>query len=403
MRRISFKILYDVFFNKALLNTAIDKYFDDKKISINEDDKAFIRREVAGVIERVDEIDEKINEYSKVKIKKLDNDVLIVLRLGIYEMTFMDKVPNYATVSECVDIIKKSKSNRLSGYVNAVLRNYERTGITKKEINDISKNCYFRIYHDKENIVLEELKTKNVSVNKYDGAFDFNTARVYKALKYKDIIALDSFKKGYILIEDASSIYMTEKLYELLKDKKKVKILDACSAPGGKILGLVDFLENAGIEVEALACDISGEKVSKINENIARLSVSSIKTCISDATIYEKNRDGIYDLVILDVPCTGLGVIDKKPDIKLTYTDEKRDALVAIQKKILDVGKRYVKNGGILSYSTCTETKEENQNNIESFIKENKDFEKIYEKQVLRHDKHDADGFYMCFMKKSII
>lgn len=400
MRKISYKILYDVFWHKTLLNDAINKHFDDVPLTIKDEDKAFIKREVTGVIEKLDEIDRKIDKFSKVKVKKLNKDVLTVLRLGVYEIGYMDKVPSYATVSECVDIIKKSKNSRLSGYVNAVLREFDRSDIKTSTDDDKIKNCYFRIYHDEEKKVLDELKSNGTDYKPYTGVFDFNEAKVYKVDKYKSIIDTDSFRDGLVLIEDASSIYMTERLSEFLLDSTCVKILDTCSAPGGKILGIVDFLKGRGIKVEADACDVSDAKVSKIKENIDRLKVDCIKTYVKDATIYDEKLSSAYDLVICDVPCTGLGVIDKKPDIKLNYSDDKRDALVEIQRKILSVSKCYVKNGGILSYSTCTETREENEDNIAYFLEHNKDFKMIYEKKIVRSDDNNADGFYMCFMRK---
>lgn len=409
MRKISFKILYDVFFNNELLNNALNKYFDNEKNVIKEIDKSFIKREVSGVIENLDDIDDLINKYSKVKTKKLNKDILIVLRLGFYEMTYMDKVPIYAVINEYVNIIKKSKSAKLSGYVNAVLRNYSKDcDINKSSINDKIKNCYFRIYNHEKDAVLDELENKSIDYKEYEGDLLYKYANVYKVNKYKDILESQSFADGNILISDASSIYMTDKLAKIItnifKDEKDISILDTCASPGGKVLGVIDLLGDDFL-INAVACDISDEKIIKIKDNIERLRLSDkknvvIRTCIRDASKLESGSVEKFDVVICDVPCSGLGVIEKKPDIRLNFSEEKKAALVNLQRNILDVSKKYLKSGGILSYSTCTETSEENKLNIKYFLDNNKNFKVLYEKQILSGDSNNSDGFYMCFMVK---
>ena len=413
IRRVSFDILYDVFFCNKLLNIALNEKFE--KLNLDENDKSFIKREVTGVIEKIEEIDETINKYSKVSTNKLDRDILVVLRLAVYELKYMDKVPAFATINECVNIVKKSKNNRLSGFVNAILRNIDRKGSKKANIssNSDDKNCYFRIYNDHEESVLNEMNDKNISYKRYDGALDFRYAKVYSVNKYKDILNLESFANGDILIEDASSIFLIDKLAYYIKEREKelknnqakdsismMKLLDTCASPGGKILSLIDLIYGDYYYFYAEARDISEEKILKICENVNRLKVLDLNLNVKDATIHDELDDDKYDIVLLDVPCTGLGVIDKKPDIIINYSDEKRDALVDIQRKILEACKHYVKKGGILSYSTCTETKEENEDNIEFFLSNNKDFEVIFEKKIKRNDENKADGFYMCFVKR---
>ncbi|MBR1454950.1 MAG: hypothetical protein IJ593_09980, partial [Lachnospiraceae bacterium] len=401
-----------VFFNGKLLNIAINDVFERTKLDDN--DKAFIKRECTGTTEKLETIDKIIDKYSKIKTKNLDKEILTVLRFAIYELFYMDKVPPFATINEADSIIKKSKKNRLSGYVNAVLRNIERNK-DNEDIDDnaIIKNCYFRIYNDNEKAVFEELDNKGIAYRKYAGALDFKYAKVYSANNYKSILSLDAFRNGDILIEDASSIYLTDKLAYFIKEREKeinsyrsndtvsmMKLLDTCASPGGKILSLIDLIYDDYYYFYAEARDISKEKILKICENVNRLKVLDLNLLVKDASVHDELDDDKYDVVILDVPCTGLGVIDKKPDIKLNYSEKKRDALVALQKKILDACKYYVKKGGIISYSTCTETKEENEDNIKYFLDKNSDFEIIFEKRISRNDENKADGFYMCFMKR---
>lgn len=412
IRKISFDILYDVFFNDKLLNIALNERFDNS--DLNENDRSFIKREVNGVIEKIEEIDKLIDKYSKVKLNKIDRNVLITLRLAIYEMLYMDKVPLFATINEAVNLVKHSKKYKLSAYVNAVLRNISRNeNLSKASLTQKEKNCYFRIYNDHENLVLDELKSKNILYKKYDGTLEFRYAKVYSVAKYSDILGLDSFKNGDILIEDASSIFMTDRLAYYIKEREKelkknrsgdaismMKLLDTCASPGGKILSLIDLIYGDYCYFYAEARDVSDDKILKICENVNRLKVLDLNLNVKDATVHDELDDDKYDVVILDVPCTGLGVIDKKPDIKLNYSDEKRDSLVKIQQKILDACKHYVKKGGILSYSTCTVTREENEDNIKSFLDRNSDFEIIFEKKLNRNDENKTDGFYMCFMKR---
>ena len=412
IRKISFDILYDVFFNNKLLNRVFNE-----KISADlftEEDRAFVKRECSGTIENIESIDRLINKYSKVKTSKLDNDVLVILRLAVYELLYMDKVPAFATINESVEIIKESKNSRLSGYVNAVLRNIVRKENLSINIDDKSeKNCYFRIYSNHEDSVINELNAKNIFYKKYDGALIFKYAKVYYAKKYKDILDTDSFKNGNVMILDASSIYLTDRLAYFIKEREKeivktksddsismMKLLDACASPGGKILSLIDLIHDDYGCFYAEARDVSEEKILKIRENVNRLKGLDLNMIVKDATIYDNLDDDKYDVLILDVPCTGLGVIGKKPDIKLNYSDEKRDSLVDIQRKILNSTKHYVKKGGIISYSTCTETIEENEGNIQYFLDNNKDFEKIFEKKISRNDENKSDGFYMCFMRR---
>ena len=408
VREYSYEILLGVFYNGELLNESINKCFDDN--DLNEKDKPYIRNECAGLIEKCDEIDNVIKKHLKNKNKKLDKELQLVLRLGCYELMYLDKVPTFATINECVNLIKKTKLKSLSGFVNAVLRNISREirdNGNRDTSSSISKRCYFRIYNDKELEVLKELDEKSINYKLYDGALSFKYAKVYYANNYKDIIDTNSFKNGFIMISDASSIYLTDKLAEFIKtkrigfDSKNIKLLDVCAAPGGKILGLIDLIHSDHIEICAEARDISLDKINKIRENVDRLKVTGINLSTKDASVYDESENGKYDLVICDVPCTGLGVVSKKPDIKLHFTKEKLDSLVSLQKKIISVSSKYLRSGGILSYSTCTTTQEENEDVIKEFIEGNKGISKIFEKRIEVNDENMSDGFYMCFLEKN--
>ena len=402
IRSIVFKILTEVFYKEKKLNDEIENSINHYKIT-DSVDKAFIKKECTGIIENIETLDENINKFSKTKTNKLDNDILIILRIGFYELIYMSKIGNYATVNECVKLTKTTKSRFLDKYVNAVLRSATRElDLNADESGE--KRCYFRIFNDGLDIVLKELNDKKINYYEYDGALSFKFAKVFYTSNYKDILELDSFANGYILIQDASSIFLTDKLCEYIKGNNKrsdsIKILDTCSSPGGKILGLVDLLKSDFKNIEAISHDISTNKTDKINENIKRLKAKNINTSVNDATEYIEKYDKYFDIVICDVPCSGLGVIDKKPDIKLKTTDDKIASLVELQTKILNVSKKYVKVDGLLSYSTCTETKEENENNIEKFLNENSNFEKAFEKSIKHNDDNNCDGFYFALLNR---
>lgn len=416
VRELSYQVLMEVVYNSKLLNTVVDQVL--QKGNLSDADKAYVRRETKGVIENVTTLDEYIQKYTLFNIKKVCKEVLTILRIGTYELLFMDKVPAYATVSECVQFSKKYtkhfKYHNQYKYVNAVLRKIDQELNAKNiDINkEKTKNCYFRIYNDNELLVLNELNEKGISYSKYDGALDFRYTKVYKTFDYKSVLGLQNFKDGNILISDASSIFLTDKLAYFIKEREKditnlkktpvtmMKLLDVCAAPGGKILGLIDIIYNDYYYFYAEARDISDDKILKICENVNRLKVLDLNMNVKDASAYDELDKEKYDVVIADVPCSGLGVISKKPDTLMHFTKDKLDSLVSLQKKIIDTSSKYVKSGGILSYSTCTTTREENEEVIEDFLAKNENYSRLYEKRININDENNADGFYMCFMSK---
>ena len=406
VREYSFEILYNVIFYDKLLNNEIERVYQTYDISDN--DKSYIKKECTGVIENIESIDTIINEYSKVKTNKLKHEILIVFRISVYEILYLDKVPEYATINEAVNIIKTKKCRNLSGYVNATLKNIAKNKTKNKESdknNNLNKYCYFKIVNNDDTLTLNELNNLHINYYPYDGKLLFKHTNIYYTDSYKNIINTNSFKNGNIIIQDASSAYLVDKLYDLISEEydscqDKIKILDTCSSPGGKIISLYFLFNNDNRDGYFEARDISEYKTNIISENIKRLKIKNMQVKAYDATNYIKDDFEKYDIVLCDVPCSGTGVINKKPDIKLRINDSKTKSLKTIQQNILDVSKNYVKIGGIISYSTCTETKEENEDNINEFTDKNPSFEKIYEKKILSKDDNKADGFYMCFLKK---
>ena len=407
VREYSFHILSEVLLNEKLLNKEIERTFNS--YVIKDEDKSFIKKECTGVIENLDNIDSIINIYSKLKTNKLKKDILIVFRLATYELLYMDKVPVYATINESVNILKHTQYKNLTGYVNATLKNIANNEKENKNEDTYLKykvkHCYFKTLDGSDDKITKELKDKKIGFYKYDGNLNFKYSNIYYVDKYKTILETNSFKEGHIIIQDASSAYLVDRLYAYIRDIFKnldyeIKILDTCSAPGGKIVSLYDLVKNEYKKYKFEARDISSDKINKIKENLIRLRIDDIELKIKDASVYDEKDFESFDIVLCDVPCSGLGVVNKKPDILIKTSDGKIKSLNAIQKCILETSKKYVKKGGILSYSTCTTTKEENEDLIAGFLNDNDDFEKIYEKQIKINDDSIADGFYMCFMRK---
>ena len=422
IRIISVKIVYDVFFNQAKLNDRILYYCNSN--AIDDRNKSFIKYECTGVVEKVTEIDKVISGFSKFNIDKLDKIVLTILRIAIFEIIYMDKVPSFAIINEYVNIAKSKSiyqnnirtSNEkiftYGNFVNAILRNVNRK--YKNDINNThkaiidkrntTKKCYFRILNGRVNEVLTELENNDVKYEIYQGKLNFDYAIVYSVNNYKNILDTKNFNNGNIFISDPSSIYLTDVLSHFIIERYKnnsnykIKILDTCAAPGGKIIGVYDILKEFFINAYYEARDINDKRIHSILDNLKRININNIVVHNKDATVCDKLDEKQYDVVICDVPCSGLGVISKKPDIVLHYSVKKLNSLVKIQSEILNISCKYVKDDGILSYSTCTTTKDENENIVLAFLDRNKNFKKIFYKRI--ESSNESDGFYMCFMKK---
>ena len=189
VREYSFEILYNVIFNDRLLNNEIERVYQSYDISDN--DKSYIKKECTGVIENIESIDTIINEYSKVKTNKLKHEILIVFRISVYEILYLDKVPEYATINEAVNIIKTKKCRNLSGYVNATLKNIAKNKTKDKESsknNNLTKYCYFKIVNKDDTLTLNELNNLHINYYPYDGKLLFKHTNIYYTDSYKNII-----------------------------------------------------------------------------------------------------------------------------------------------------------------------------------------------------------------------
>lgn len=411
-------------FSNLEINTVISRSDMNKKNS------ALYTALYMGVTEKLLTLDYVISQYSSIKIDKLDIETKNALRLGLYQLMFMDKIPEYSAVSETVNLCPK----RSKGYVNAMLRSFIRaemeveypkdkweslsvTSSTPPYIIDIFR----RSYGDEvaEKIVNTSASHKGISlrVNTLKNSVDAVRSLLDKRnIEYnvsdltEDIINIfapisdieDLIDNGYVFVQDVSSRCAAK----IFGAKAGEKILDACACPGGKTFSIAIDMENKG---EILACDLHKSKLSLVSNGAKRLGIDIIGVREQNGKEYCPELDGAFDRVLCDVPCSGLGVISKKPDIKY----KKQESVVnlpSIQYDILSNCAKYVKVGGELMYSTCTLNIDENENVVNKFLSENDSFERVNftlgeiksEKGMYTFFEHitGSDGFFVAKLRR---
>ena len=407
-------------FSNFLINNALTKYqYLDKS------QRSFIAKLFIGTIERKIELDYICNQFSKTKTDKMKPLIRCLIRMSIYQIIYMDFVPESAICNEAVKLANKRGFSSLKGFVNGVLRNIARNKdkITYPEKSDfvmfnsikysmpqwIIKMWQESYSNDQiEDILAGTFKKKRtyirvntakITVCDLKALFDkenvtYKDTEVEYALEISDydyLSDLDSFNEGYYQIQDLSSI--------IAGSKSGIKIgetvLDVCAAPGGKTINASILVGEAG---RVYSRDVSIEKVDKIEENLDRLGIINVCTDVFDANDLDNELVGKCDVVIADLPCSGLGIIGRKPDIKYNVTPDKLNDLVKLQQNILKTVVKYVADNGILAYSTCTINKAENESQVE-FIKS---LGFICEEsiQMLPGMNSNTDGFFIARMRK---
>lgn len=397
-RQAAFLILLKIEKDKAYSNIAIDSAV--RAYSLDSTDCAFISRLVYGVTERKITLDYVFSRFLKHPVKKLKPEVLVILRLGTYQLLFMDKIPVSAAVNESVLLTKTNKCDFASGMVNAVLRK------VAKEGNNILENLSgeekisvlysaplelvkFLKYHyneeNAENILKSALEAKKITIRV--NTLKITDDELIEELKKENLIAEKTFFKNALTLEAKGAIYETEAykkgLFYVedissqicvseLNLKEDYKFIDICSAPGGKSFTATQYMNDKG---EIYSCDIHEHRVELIRSGAKRLGIKSIKPTVNDATVFNADFKNA-DCVLCDVPCSGLGIIGKKPEIKYKSLDDAKE-LIPIQKQILSVASEYVKSGGTLVYSTCSINPNENRKVCDWFLKENKNFKSV--------------------------
>ena len=416
-RQLAFEVLMKIEKDKAYSNLALDSAV--KAYCRNSTDCAFITHLVYGVTERKITLDYMISRHLDKPISKLKQDVLMILRLGAFQLLFSDKIPDSAAVNESVKLAKNNKCAYASGMVNAVLRKISKEDLDfsgiENRIERISVECSaptefvsFLIYHygvdNAEKFLLSALEPKKIFIK-------VNTTKILpdelinklscegisaektilkNALEIRlngAVYDSECFKKGYFHVEDLSS----QLCVEALGAYSGCTAIDVCAAPGGKSFSIAEDMNNKGI---VYSCDIYEQRVDLIESGAQRLGLDCIKPCVNDATAFNASFPQ-SDRVLCDVLCSGLGIIGKKPEIKYKKLDEIKE-IIPVQKQILEASSRYVKKGGRLVYSTCSVNPNENRRVCDAFLKAHTDFKAV---KVLPHIERAVDeGDYLTLM-----
>lgn len=378
-------------YSHIALRNVLNKYqYLDKK------ERAFITRVVEGTLEHMIEMDYIINQFSKVKVNKMKPVIRCIIRSAVYQMKYMDSVPNSAVCNEAVKLAVKKGFGNLRGFVNGVLRNIDRNldAVSYPDESDLTEYLSIKYSipvwilnkwlaeYDREIVesMLRDFQTEKpttIRCNLHQIETDDLkqkleaegvTVQRHPYLPYALLISdynylgeLASFQQGDFAVQDISSMLVGE----IAAPQTGDYIIDVCAAPGGKALHIADKLEATG-HVEAR--DLTEYKVDMIRENIERSHLTNICAAQQDATLLDEQAVEKADIVMADLPCSGLGVLGRKTDLKYKVTAEMTEALSQLQRQILSVVHRYVKPGGTLIYSTCTVNDGENMDQVQWFL-----------------------------------
>ncbi len=404
--KVAYEILSNVYLNKAFASIELSKKINQAE------NKSFLTNLVYGVLEKNIELDYYIDYLVP---KKPKNVAIIVLKIGMYIIKYMDSVPNYAAVNSTVDLCKEINKKEISGFINAVLKKFAQATIElpKDKIKALSVKFstpefiikeYIKEYGEEKTkamllpstFTFEHFRVnKTYSIEKLKQELDKNNIKYVDSIDgaifaKNDKIMHDLYSVGKVTIQSKTSMLTCKEL----DPKDGDLILDVCAAPGGKSV-YISELANCKV----VSCDIHPHRVDLIQSYINRMQSKNIEPKLNDATKENPEFINKFDKVLCDVPCSGLGVAKKKPDIYLELTKENISKLPLIQYKILDTSKAYVKKDGILVYSTCTTLPQENRMVVEKFLKNNENFELIKEEQFLQDDK-GLDGFYIAKLRR---
>ena len=433
-RAVAFKVLKDAEKNRTYSNIAVDRALSQSELSGA--DRGLVTAIVMGVVERKLTLDAIISSLSQ-KGEQTDSDARVLLRMGIYQLYFLDRIPDHAAVNETVALAPK----RLRGFINAVLREFLRRresgrleslfpsreedmlGYLSVKYSFPKDVCaeFIKIYGTERTEVIFEkfnsappltlrINTLKISRDDYSGrlresGIDFRlsdrleNAVLLDGVAYNELPGVD---EGWFFIQDEAS----QICVEALGAESGETIVDVCSCPGSKSFGSAIRMANEG---KIYSFDLHKSKLPLIEKNAERLGISIIGTAERDGRTPDESLFGRADRVLCDVPCSGLGVIAKKPEIRYKSISE-FERLPEIQYEILSASARYVRKGGILVYSTCTVLPRENRENVERFLSEHKDFEAVDFRVgelwsaggmlSLSPDIDGTDGFFVAKMRR---
>lgn len=396
-------------------------------------DRAFASCLYLGVLERLIYLDFCINKESNIPTSKMKPMIRNILRMGTYQLMFMDSVPDHAAISESVKLAKKRGFSRLAPFINGVLRSLQREGTASLE-SDMPVNVrlsvpkwmyelvsfqhgeskaeeFFKAALGPSRGVTVRLNTLRscekdiISSLEGEGCTLENTGAegCYHLKNFESLTGLKAYREGLFSVQDISSVRASLAGCNALKDtftenepvsrqNMAPLIIDLCAAPGGKSIVAAQEFPSGTV----ISRDISASKTALIDENIRRLRIENMRSEVHDATVTDESLEGGADLVIADLPCSGIGVIGGKPDIKFRLREKDLEELAKLQRDILNASYGYVKQGGILLYSTCTVNKEENIDNA-CWFAQNYPFELLCEEQIIGGM---GDGFYIAVFRR---
>ena len=396
---------------------------------LEKNERSFMVRLIKGTVEKRIRLDYIINAYSKTPVDKMRPLIRSLLRMSVYQLYEMDNIPDSAVCNEAVKLAKKNGFSKLSGFVNGVLR----TAAREREnmvFPDAEKDprgymnicCSVPLFiadmwiesfgteaalkmagysHEATGVTanVNTLKTdrdsliESLKAQGADAVYGYYSDRAVIIKEADRLMELSAFKDGGFFVQDESSMFVCR----MAGIGPGSRVLDLCAAPGGKTMHAATITGPGG---SVLSMDKDERKLQRIRENIERTGLTGIvELQVNDACRVRDDLKDAFDTVLCDVPCSGLGITGRKPDIKYNVTQETIESLVPVQRKILENGALYVKKGGRLVYSTCTVTECENGGNTDAFLQEHGDFEKIYEKQLLQGVDR-CDGFYLCVFER---
>lgn len=429
-REVAMELIYRVIVEEAYSNIVLNSFLGSKD-SLDYRDRDFVSRLFYGVLETKLTLDYVISSYSKVK--KIQNKVRIILEMAIYELLYMN-AHDYAVVNEYVNLVKVSKNRGAVGFVNAILRSFIRKNksfelpceednnienlkilyscsswIVESLINDYGIESAKSFLENQLNRATVTIRVNTRKTNCSDLIFQLNREGVFVqkspienclVVEQGNVLRTQAFLDGLFHIQDISS-----QICSLIASHFKPKsVLDVCAAPGGKTFTIAQET-NADI----VACDLYSKKVGLIDRNAKRLGLSKIEGVVFNA---ENEYGKFFDLVLCDVPCSGIGVIRRKPEIKYKKIADIND-LTKVQRKIIQSASKSVKSGGYLIYSTCTLRKVENENIVSDFLSNNGNFEicpipEFINQYFLNSDEYltmingtlECDGFFVSVLRR---
>ncbi len=440
-REIALKILTEVTDQNAYSNLSINKNIDE---DVTDQDAALIRSIVYGTLENKIYIDYVIRSFSSVRLKKILPLVMNILRLGIYQILFMDRIPDSAAVNESVKLAKKHTHKGSQGFVNGLLRNVSRNK-ENIELPDKEKDNlkYLSVKYSHPEWMIErwieafgplftedllQANNEKPKLNIRTNTLKIDRDSLIEKLEELDLICektryshdgiivmnpvninlTQEFKDGLFQIQDESSMLVSQ----IMNPEENSLVIDVCSAPGGKTTHMAQKMNNQG---KIIARDIHDHKLKLINENSERLGIDIIYTENYDALKLDENLIDKADYCLVDAPCSGLGLIRRKPDIKWTKTQRDIENIKKLQYGILDISCNYVKSGGTLIYSTCTIEKDENIHLVNMFLEEHSEFKLVDFKALIDNadevsknigylelfpNINNTDGFFIAKMVK---